>query len=171
MIEIRKAHPSEYEMLASLGRRAFQEAFGEYNSMEDMQAYLDLAFHPETIKTHLADPDITFLIAFFKGDPVGYSKLKRNSFPPELVNKRCIQLERIYALQAFVGKKIGKALMEACLKIAKEENFESIWLSVWQDNQIAIKFYKQWGFKVIGYKQFVIGKEINDDYVMALEII
>ena len=139
--------------------------------MEDMQAYLDLAFHPETIKTHLADPDITFLIAFFKGDPVGYSKLKRNSFPPELVNKRCIQLERIYALQAFVGKKIGKALMEACLKIAKEENFESIWLSVWQDNQIAIKFYKQWGFKVIGYKQFVIGKEINDDYVMALEII
>lgn len=169
MIAIRTAHKNDYKLLADLGRRAFQEAFGEHNDPADMQTYLDLAFHPDTVANQLNDDNVSYLIALYKDEPVGYAKLKRNSVPPEWANENCIQLERIYALKAFIGKKIGKALMEESIKIAKQQGFNSIWLSVWQENKVAIDFYKKWGFTVIGYKKFVIGKEVNDDFVMGLK--
>jgi len=170
MISIRTANPNEFELLSTLGRRAFYEAFGGHNDPQDMQAYLDLAFNPETIKKQLEDPDVIYFIASFQDEPVGYAKLKRNSIPTELNGKKCIQLERIYALQAYIGKKIGKALMELCLETSRSEKFDFIWLGVWQQNERAITFYKQWGFEVIGYKQFIIGNEVNDDFVMTLKL-
>jgi ribosomal protein S18 acetylase RimI-like enzyme len=169
MITTRIANKKDFELLADLGRRAFQEAFGKHNDAADMQAYLDLAFHPDTIARQLADDSVSYLIALYKDEPVGYAKLKSNSVPPEWVGENCIQLERIYTLQAFIGKKIGKALMEECISIAKKLGFDSIWLSVWQENKVAIDFYKKWGFKIIGYKKFIIGKEVNDDFVMGLK--
>ena len=37
MISVRVAEPNDYELLATLGRRAFYEAFGEHNDAQDMQ--------------------------------------------------------------------------------------------------------------------------------------
>jgi diamine N-acetyltransferase len=170
MITTRLAQPSDYQVLSDLGRKAFHEAFHQYNDPEDMQAYLDLAFHPETVAKALADQAVTYIIANWEEMPVGYAKLKRGVNPGELTGKHCIMLERIYALQAYVGKKVGKSLMEHCIRIARHENAEFLWLGVWQQNQRAIRFYENFGFKVIGTKQFVIGKEVNDDFVMALEL-
>lgn len=168
--EIRNAHPADAEMLAGLGRRAFYEAFGIYNDPSDMQAYLDLAFDPARIREQLSDPAMTYLVASINGTPVGYAKLKRNTTVPELENEKVIQLERIYALQDFIGKKVGSTLMNSCIIIARSEGYHKMWLSVWQENDRAISFYKKYGFQVIGYKQFVIGKEVNEDYVMALTL-
>jgi GNAT superfamily N-acetyltransferase len=170
MIKTRIADPSDYTLLAELGRQAFYEAFGSYQDPADMQAYLDLAFHHDTIRNSLNDTACTFIIASYDDQPVGYAKLKRGDPPKELKATRCIQLERIYSLQAFVGKKVGKALMKVCIQIAKNEQFSIIWLGVWQQNGQAISFYKKWGFEVIGTKQFIIGRATSDDYVMALEI-
>ncbi len=81
-----------------------------------------------------------------------------------------MQLERIYALQEFIGKKIGNALMLECIKTAQSESCEYLWLGVWQQNERAINFYKNRDFNIIGVKQFIIGKEVNDDFLMALHL-
>lgn len=171
MIEVRGASVSDYEMLASLGRKAFQEAFGQYNDPGDMQAYLDLSFDPERIKKQLQDPSVIYLLAYFHGDPVGYTKLVRHSVTDSVAQPKQIQLERIYALGAYVGKKIGKAMMLHALECARSEGFQYIWLGVWQQNERAIKFYKDFGFEIIGVKQFIIGEEVNDDYVMGRSVV
>ena len=170
MILIRIATVVDFELLASLGSQSFFEAFARYNNPEDIQSYLETAFAPSTIRKQLEDPDVVYFIATDDGKAVGYSKLKRNSAPKELPQSNCIQLERIYALQSYLGKNVGKELMEKCLETAKVEGFEILWLGVWQKNERAINFYNKWGFKVIGYKQFIIGKEVSDDFVMALNI-
>ena len=170
MITIKEVGPAHFEMLAALGRKAFYEAFSEHNDPADMQAYLDLAFNPETIKKQLEDPAVIYMVAYWKDLPVGYAKLKKSEAPEALVGKSSIQLERIYALQEFVGKKVGKALMEACIRMSQADNYEAMWLGVWQQNERAISFYKKWGFTIIGTKQFIIGKDVNDDYVMSLDL-
>ena len=170
MIKIRTAIVKDNEMLAALGRKAFFEAFGAYSDPADMQAYLNLAFNPDTIELQLSDPEVTYVVALFNDEPVGYAKLKRNSSVPELKGLKVIQLERIYALRDFIGKKVGKTLMQECVNISIKEGFVRLWLSVWQKNEVAIRFYEKWGFETIGFKQFVIGKEVNDDFVMALKL-
>ena len=170
MIEVREAVAGDFELLADLGRRAFYEAFGKYNDEADMQVYLDLAFNSEIIRSQLQDKNVIYFIATFDTLPVGYAKLKRNSAPKELEGAPCIQLERIYALQDYIGKKIGKALMEVCIQTARNEKCKYLWLGVWQQNDTAITFYKKWGFEIIGFKQFIIGKEVNEDFVMSLEL-
>ena len=170
MISVRVASIKEHELLATLGRRSFYEAFGQFNDPDDMQAYLDLAFHPDTIRQQLDDPNVIYFIATYQNDPVGYAKMKRNSAPKELPGTSCIQLERIYALQAYIGKKIGKELMEKCITTAIQEGNEYLWLGVWQQNEKAISFYKKGGFEIIRFKQFIISKEVNDDFVMALKL-
>jgi ribosomal protein S18 acetylase RimI-like enzyme len=170
MIEVRQATLADNNMLSDLGRRAFQEAFGRYNDPGDMQAYLDLSFDPERIKNQLLDPLVIYLVASYQGIPVGYAKLVRKNKCGQYSSDKQMQMERIYALDAYVGKKIGKALMLESLRIAKEEGNEYLWLGVWQENQRAIKFYKDFGFEIIGVKQFKIGNEINDDYVMGLKL-
>jgi len=169
-IEIRVADQADFSLLSDLGRRAFQEAFGRYNDPGDLQTYLDLAFHPETIRIQLQNPLYTYIIATWDKVPVAYAKLYRGECPHPIQGKSCIQLERIYALQSYVGRKVGKSLMEQCVEIARTENIKYIWLTVWQQNEIAITFYKKWHFEVVGTKKFVIGKEVNDDYVMSLDV-
>jgi ribosomal protein S18 acetylase RimI-like enzyme len=170
MISVRLAQTGDHEILADLGRRAFQEAFGRFHDPDDMQAYLDLSFNHETIRIALTYPENTFLIAFWDDEPVGYAKLKRGPAPAELQGYKSIQMERIYALQDYIGKKVGKELMTASLKIASAEKFEKIWLGVWEQNHTAVAFYKKWEFEVIGNRQFEIGNEIHDDFVMARNV-
>jgi ribosomal protein S18 acetylase RimI-like enzyme len=172
VIEVKKASVSDSQLLALLGRRAFQEAFGQFNDPTDMQAYLDLSFHQDRIKSQLEDPAVIYLTAYYQGDPVGYAKLVRGSKTSQADSaKRQIQMERIYALGAYVGKKVGKTLMIESIQIAKSEGYEYMWLGVWQENKRAIDFYRAFGFEIIGVKQFVIGNEVNDDYVMGRNLI
>lgn len=168
--ELRIAGLQDASMLSQLGRRSFFESFGEFNEPEDMKVYLDTAFNLTVISEQLEDPACIFIVAEINNTPVGYAKLKRNSMLPQLNEFKCIQLERIYALKHYIGKKIGKALMEKCFSIARKESFEKIWLGVWQQNIRAIDFYKKWDFEIIGTKQFVIGNEVNDDFVMAADL-
>jgi ribosomal protein S18 acetylase RimI-like enzyme len=170
MITIRHASISDFKMLASLGRRAFQEAFGQYNDPGDMQAYLDLAFDPERIQNQLRDTSVIYLVADYQGEPVGYTKLVRDSTTDYVASSKQIQLERIYALDAYIGKKIGQTMMLFALELAQREGFDYMWLGVWQHNDRAIKFYKDFGFEIIGVKQFIIGEEVNEDYVMGRKV-
>jgi ribosomal protein S18 acetylase RimI-like enzyme len=66
--------------------------------------------------------------------------------------------------------KIGKEMMLACLAIAEEDGFDAMWLGVWQKNQRAIDFYKQWGFETFGTRNFKIGSTTNDDYLMIKKL-
>jgi ribosomal protein S18 acetylase RimI-like enzyme len=56
------------------------------------------------------------------------------------------------------------------IELSRQAGFHYLWLSVWQQNDRAIKFYKDFGFEIIGVKKFFIGKEVNDDYVMGLKL-
>ena len=60
--------------------------------------------------------------------------------------------------------------MERCLETTREEEYEYLWLGVWQQNKRAIDFYKKFELETIGVKKFKIGNQITDDYVMALKV-
>ncbi len=74
-------------------------------------------------------------------------------------------LNRIYVLQEHQSKKIGAALMQVALKFAAENNYEALWLGVWEGNEKAKTFYKKWGFEDFNFPHdFRFGNTVHTDY-------
>ena len=62
-LHIRRVTPDDASVIAEMGARTFEAAFGGDNRPEDMQRYLSLNFSPARIKDQLSDPATSFLLA------------------------------------------------------------------------------------------------------------
>jgi ribosomal protein S18 acetylase RimI-like enzyme len=69
-------------------------------------------------------------------------------------------------VQHSIGKGIGSALLQNCIDMAKEINREIIWLGVWEHNYRAIYFYTKWGFEKFAEHDFVLGNDVQTDWLM-----
>lgn len=58
---------------------------------------------------------------------------------------------------------LGSDLMLASLEEANRQDYQSIWLGVWEKNNRAIVFYERWDFQVIGSHAFVLGSDRQND--------
>ena len=169
MIQVKTATPQEAELIANLSRETFQETFAAYNTKTDMDKFLSEQFSKEQLMTEVGKPGNTFLLAYLDQEPAGYTFLKENTHP-DLRIKNAIEISRLYARNSFIGKGIGKALMLAAIDEAKEQNKETIWLGVWEHNQRAIQFYLSFGFEKFSEQDFVLGNDVQRDWVMHLLI-
>ena len=57
--------------------------------------------------------------------------------------------------------------MQASLREAHLRDHDSVWLDVWDQNRRAIGFYRSWGFLEFGRQPFQLGKDIQNDLLMA----
>ncbi len=56
--------------------------------------------------------------------------------------------------------------MRACIEEARNMEHATIWLSTWQKNERAIRFYEKWGFQIVGNAIYAIGEDVTDDFIM-----
>ncbi len=163
---VRHATPADAALIVDLGARTFRDASGPDEDPADVALHITQAFAPETVDAELADPAATFLIAETTA-PVGYARVVAGRPHPALPGARAAGLARIYVEQAMLGTGVGDALMAACLDEAARTGHDAIWLSVWERNPRAIRFYERWGFQAIGDTTFTVGTDIQRDVVMA----
>jgi GNAT superfamily N-acetyltransferase len=169
-MEIRIAVPADNILLAEIGAQTFAETFGPDNTPENMAAYLAESFSPEKQAAELADPATVFLIAEVDEAAVGYARLREGDPPTYKFGSRAIEIVRIYACQAWLGKGVGPALMQACLRQAEQRGCDTIWLDVWERNPRGIAFYQKWGFVVTGTQGFKLGADLQTDLIMQRRV-
>lgn len=166
MITIRHADVSDAKIIADIGSRSFYDAFAASNTPEDMKNYLAEKFSEQHITEEISDPHADFFIAYSDNSPCGYLKLIK-SIPPQLIKDlNTLELQRIYVLKEYYDMKIGKELMQLAVDFALKNGYDSIWLGVWQLNHRAVEFYYRWGFEVFGTRNFRLGNDVKDDYLM-----
>lgn len=169
-ISIRLATSGDVQLLAGLGVQTFYDTFAEVNTKSDMDLYLQKNFNEAQVTSELNDADNTFLIAESNGMAAGYAKLRRSTAPEDLKGQNAIELERLYASREFIGKSVGKLLMERCLSMAKEQRFGTVWLGVWEHNHRAIAFYEKCGFERFGTHPFMLGTDLQTDNMMKKDV-
>ena len=168
--DIKIATLADAETLATLGAKTFSETFAKSNAAEDMNLHLKKTFTVDKVAQEIQDPTCTFIIAFEKTTPVGYAKLRQGNMPKTLHEKNALEIERIYVSKDFHGRKVGQALMQTCLNIAREKNYTAVWLGVWEHNATAIQFYERWGFEKFGSHDFLLGNDRQTDILMKLSL-
>lgn len=164
---IRTATTTDNVLLAELGARTFADSFSTENTSENMAAYLAGAFSPEKQADEVADPGTIFLIATMDDKTVGYARLKRGAAPACVKASQPIEIIRFYSIKEMIGHGVGAALMAACLAESQRMNCDVVWLDVWEKNPRAISFYTKWGFEKVGEQEFILGEDVQHDWLMA----
>lgn len=169
-IKILNVEITDLKALQEIGKTTFSETFATTNSEEDMKKYLAESFSSEKILAELKDDNSEFYFAKVDKDIVGYLKLNFGKSQTELKDNNALEIERIYVLNAFHGKKVGQQLYDKAIEIAKQKNVDYVWLGVWEENTRAIKFYKKNGFTAFDKHIFRLGDDEQTDIMMKLEI-
>lgn len=169
-ISIRKATPQDVDQLQKIGRQTFFESFSALNTEANMNKYLEEGFSMAKLTAELNDPNAEIYFATLDGTVVGYLKLNFGPAQTELKDERAVEIERIYVSKAFHGKKIGQALYEKAVGIARQRNAEYIWLGVWEKNTSAIGFYRKNGFVEFDRHIFRLGDEEQIDLMMKFPL-
>ena len=169
-VYIRKAIAEDAELIVRLSSETFYESFASENTIEDMEKYLREKFNVKAISAALQDDSTVFFIAYWDDVPAGYTKLRANKIPEGLESKKPLEIERIYVYKNFHGKKIGSALMQKNIDFALKNDYDTVWLGVWEHNLSSIEFYRKWEFKVFGKHIFRLGNDDQNDLLMKREL-
>lgn len=170
MINIRIADKNDAELIADMSRQTFYDSFETQNTKEDMDIFLSKTFTKEILMNEVGAERNIFLLAYDNDEPVGYVRMRENNMPPQLGTDRAMEIARIYSIKTSIGKGIGRALMQKCIDIAKERNHHTVWLGVWEHNQRAIDFYTRWGFEKFSDHDFILGNDVQKDWLMKKSI-
>ena len=165
-ISIRFATEKDGELIADLSRQTFFDTFAPDNTWQNMDKFMNEQFTREKLIDEVQQPWHVFFLAFIDDEAVGYVKMRDGAVPTALFNQRCIEIARIYSVQHAIGRGVGKALMQTCHEIAIEKRKEVLWLGVWEKNQRAIDFYSKWDFKKFGEQKFILGNDVQTDWLM-----
>lgn len=169
-IKINKVTLADILLLQAIGRQTFIETFEEHNTASDMQKYLENSFSIDKLTEELSDQNSEFYFAQFDNKVIGYLKVNYGQSQTELKDKKSIEIERIYVIKDFHGKKVGQALYDKAIDIARQKNLEYVWLGVWERNPRAINFYKKNGFVEFDKHIFKLGNDEQTDIMMRLKL-
>lgn len=168
-LSIRRATTADAALIADISRQTFYDTFAPDNTKEDMDKFLSEQFTRHTLMMEVGLKENHFLLAYADDEIAGYVKLRDGKKPLELKHPT-IEIARLYVVKDFIGKGIGKLLMQASVNEAISKEKETIWLCVWEKNQRAIDFYTTWGFQKFGECAFVLGNDVQQDWLMQKEL-
>lgn len=168
--ELRVLRAKELPALARLCRQTFRETYETATDPLDVQLYMEQAFGPEVLEHAWLSGGSTFQLLWCGSQALGYLQSRlavpdgHPSAPPGL------ELERLYLLQRFQGKGLGRRLLEAAIAQARQRQLGYLWLSVWKRNAGAIGFYRHAGFRKAGETPFLLGRQLQFDDLMRLDL-
>jgi ribosomal protein S18 acetylase RimI-like enzyme len=165
-ISIRTIGIDDVVTLQKIAQQTFSETFTDYNDQDNLKKYLDEKFTIEKLSEELANPHSTFYFAQVGDEVVGYLKTNTGKAQTELKELNAFEIERIYVLQVYHGKKVGQLLIEKALEEARKTTCSYVWLGVWEENHRAIRFYSKNGFIKFDTHIFKMGDDEQTDWMM-----
>ena len=171
-IQIKRIKLDEIDQLQKIGRLTFHETYSESNSdsEENMKKHLEEGFSKVKLTEELSNKSSEFYFAAIDNDIIAYLKINFGESQTEMKDEKSFEIERIYVLKEFHGKKVGQLLYEKAIHIAKEKESDYVWLGVWRKNIRAINFYKKNGFFEFDKHIFKLGNEEQTDIIMKLKL-
>ncbi len=153
--------------LDAMARAIWVETFGHASSPEDSAAYLNTAYGPEgALIRSLHDPAISLRVAVDGERIVGYAKLTPPWVPEAESEPTALQLSQLYVAADHHGRGVAQGLMAWTLDTARARGAIALFLTVWEANARAIRFYDRYGFIHVADYAFRVGEQVDRDLVL-----
>jgi diamine N-acetyltransferase len=152
--------------LGLMARQAFSDAFAHMYDPVPFQQFLEEAYGPAgKMQRDLADLSIHWRVAAINDQPIGYAKLSPLVAPAPAPQPGAMELQQIYVLRPWHGRGVAEELMNWAIDTTRAEGAPEIYLTVFDHNLRAKRFYTRHGFSEVGHCTFRLGDRVDDDRV------
>ena len=161
-MQIIKVNNSQIKELSHFARDVFIDYYIDIIGYDQATYMTDLFLSEKAIRKLMYEGAIFKII-----------KTKDNiaAFSEYLKEDRKVFLSKLYVHKDYRHQGLGKILLKDCIDYARENNCDSIYLTVNKNNNDSINIYRHLGFKTIDSVVNDIGNNyVMDDYIMELKI-
>lgn len=169
-MRVRRGSPEDAAALSELAARTFTDTYAEFNTAEDMRAYLERAYGVERQTLELNDPGMITVLAETPDGLVGFAQVRRGDAPPCVERQGAVEVYRFYVDRRAHGTGVAARLMDGVKAAARDLGGRHLWLGVWERNPRAIAFYRKSGFSDAGTTWFQLGSDRQTDRVMVTSV-
>jgi ribosomal protein S18 acetylase RimI-like enzyme len=159
---IRVATPADAATLAAISLKTFVDTFAPHNTAADMESYTSAAFGEAKQRSEIEREGSITLLCEEDGDAIAYAQIRHTPGAPH----GDVEIARFYVDQRHHGHGIAQTLMDAVETHAQKLGATRLWLGVWEHNLRAIAFYRKRGFAQCGAHPFLLGTDLQTDWVM-----
>lgn len=156
--------------LATITTETFITAFEDQNNPDEFEIYINKAFNHKQLTKELNNPDTAFYFVHDNSKIVGYMKLNIGAAQTDIKSEEALEIERIYVVSEYQGRKVGGWMIEEIIKIAVAKGKTHLWLGVWEHNVSAIRFYDRHHFTKFGEHPYYVGEDRQMDWLMRLDL-
>jgi ribosomal protein S18 acetylase RimI-like enzyme len=164
----RDAVAGDAPALAEHARATWVATFGALYPPQDLQAFLSTRFGADIQRAEIADPDTLYRLALSGGEIIGYCMMGALDMPVD--EPRAVELHRLYVHEPVRGAGVAAALMDDAIAWARGRGATAIYLSVWENNARAQRFYRKFGFADHSEWDFMVGSVADRDFIWRLAL-
>ncbi len=151
-MKIRKVGLPDLQELRDIGIKSYIPHYAHMWNVGGLEWYLDRCFSDEFLQNELVDANVEYYIISIAEKNIGILKLVRYKPLPDSDIVNALYLEKLYFIEEWTGKGVGRKMMNFAFKRAEETNCECVWLVAMDTADKPIKAYESAGFKIHSHK-------------------
>lgn len=168
-IKILPVDLEEVDELRKISEQTFLDTYAIHNTQENLDAHLLSTYNVELLRREIQEGICEYYFAKIGNEVVGYLRLNLAPHQTDVNDPLSIEIERIYILKEYQGKRIGHQLIDFT-KSRANKKYKYVWLGVWEKNPKAILFYEKMGFVKFDIHTFKLGDDLQTDFLMKIEL-
>jgi ribosomal protein S18 acetylase RimI-like enzyme len=168
-LRLRLGDVADAAPLAAFMERNFRATYGHCSTPANVDAAVLEHYGLEAQRRQLADPMRQhLLVEGADGVLLGHAQLRHGHDAPAPVAARpAAEVTRFYVDGPAHGRGVAQAMLAEVERLARARAVAALWLSVWQEQPQAVRFYEKSGFVRRGTLVFVVGDDPKDDWLMV----
>jgi diamine N-acetyltransferase len=169
-VVIRTAEVSDADNLTVLKQQVWIATYAVEGIRTEFSSYVLSEFTLDKLRETILDKNKILLVAEIDNHLVGCVEINLKCECPIPSSQGEPEIAVLYVLERYTGIGIGVQLLSEALAELKNKSFKTAWLTVYHENERALRFYKKNNFKKIGITYFEMGGNQYENKVMMVDI-
>ena len=139
------------DLYIHLGKQTYNEHYLHLWKDGIPSEYFESYYTLEKVQTELEDPKLSHFIIELEQEPIGIVKLNAQESTELLTGQPSVLLEKIYLLNAYSGKGIGRVVLRKIEELLRKQGVKYLWLDTMKKGR-TLSFYQSQGYHILGEK-------------------
>jgi GNAT superfamily N-acetyltransferase len=148
VINLKKVDIKDLHALREIGIDSYLPHYMHLWKPGGVEWYMQRCFGDEVLQKELCNKNIEYYVAQAENENIGILKLILQKPIPESKIENALYLEKIYFVKEWIGKGVGRELINFVFKRALELNRDCVWLMAMDTSDKPISAYEKAGFTI-----------------------